>query len=70
MGSFKKIFKAGIFGTILGGILGILFAPKPGKETRAELKEKAEDIKEKAGEVKEEVKETVEEMKKEWEKEE
>ena len=48
MGNFKKIFKAGVLGTIFGSILGLLYAKKPGQETRKELKEKIEDTKEKA----------------------
>jgi gas vesicle protein len=37
-------------GLIMGGILGILFAPKSGKETRKELIEKSEKIIEKGKE--------------------
>jgi len=75
MGKLKKIFKAGVFGTILGSILGVLFAKKPGKETRAELKNKIGETKDKAVEtakqaadkietIKEEVEGDVEEIKK------
>ncbi|MBU4369593.1 YtxH domain-containing protein [Patescibacteria group bacterium] len=75
MGKLKKIFKAGLFGTILGSILGVLFAKKPGEETRAELKDKIDETKDKAVEavkqaadkietIKEEVKSNVEEIKK------
>ena len=44
-----KMSKKGGFGKFLGGIalgagLGILFAPKKGSETRADLKEKIEDL--------------------------
>lgn len=75
MGKLKKIFKAGLLGTIFGSILGVLFAKKPGKETRAELKDKIEGTKDKAIEavkqaadsietIKEEVGSDVEEIKK------
>ncbi|HOJ49307.1 MAG TPA: YtxH domain-containing protein [Spirochaetota bacterium] len=53
---FKKL---GIFvgGVVVGGILGVLFAPAPGKETREKIKETLNDIedkaKEKLGKVKE-----------------
>lgn len=34
-------------GLLIGGILGILYAPKSGKETRAIIKEKAAKVKNK-----------------------
>jgi len=44
-----------LFGFLLGAIAGVavgfLYAPKPGRETRAILKEKAGELKEKAGDV-------------------
>jgi gas vesicle protein len=40
-----------ILGAIAGVAVGFLYAPKPGKETRAMLREKASEFKEKAGEV-------------------
>jgi len=47
-----------ILGAVAGAAIGFLYAPKPGKETRALLKEKAIEAKEKAGEVAEKAKET------------
>ncbi len=38
-------------GAAVGLAIGFLYAPKPGRETRALLKEKAVEAKEKAGEV-------------------
>ncbi len=46
-----------LIGAIAGVAIGFLYAPKPGKETRAMLKEKADEFKEKAGEVTEKAKE-------------
>ena len=40
-----------ILGAVAGVAVGFLYAPKPGKETRAMLREKASEFKEKAGEV-------------------
>jgi gas vesicle protein len=40
-----------ILGALAGVAVGFLYAPKPGKETRAMLKEKAHELKEKAEEV-------------------
>lgn len=37
-----------IVGGIAGGVLGILFAPKPGKETREDIAEAAAEIKKEA----------------------
>jgi len=40
-----------ILGAVAGVAVGFLYAPKPGKETRSLLREKAGEFKEKAGEV-------------------
>jgi len=45
------------FGAAVGLAVGFLYAPKPGRETRTLLKEKAVEAKEKAGEVTEKAKE-------------
>lgn len=50
-------FLAGfILGAIAGVTIGILYAPKPGKETREMLREKVEEVREKAGEITEKAK--------------
>ena len=46
-----------LLGAVAGLAIGFLYAPKPGRETRAMLKEKAGELKEKAGESVEKVKE-------------
>jgi gas vesicle protein len=40
-----------LLGALAGVAVGFLYAPKPGKETREMLKEKASELKEKATEV-------------------
>jgi len=51
----KKNVLAAALGALVGGIAGILFAPKSGKETRGDIKKAVEkatvEIKEKADEV-------------------
>lgn len=46
-----------LVGAIAGAIAGVLFAPRPGKETRQKIRHWAEDVKEKGGEILEEGKE-------------
>ncbi|MFQ5996530.1 MAG: YtxH domain-containing protein [Dehalococcoidales bacterium] len=46
-----------LLGAVVGVAIGFLYAPKPGKETRALLKEKAETAAEKAKETAEKAKE-------------
>ena len=51
MSKKKSGWGAFALGAIVGGVLGILFAPKSGKETRKELKEKLDDLIEKAKDI-------------------
>jgi gas vesicle protein len=51
-----------IAGMVIGLAVGVMYAPKPGMETRAMLKERAVDIKDKAAEVVENVKTRAGEM--------
>jgi gas vesicle protein len=53
-----------IIGAIAGMAIGVLYAPKAGKETRELLKEKAEEVKEKTSEVTEKAKEAAEQARK------
>ncbi|MBU2535457.1 MAG: YtxH domain-containing protein [Chloroflexota bacterium] len=46
-----------LFGAVIGVAIGFLYAPKPGSETRAMLKEKAETAAEKAKETAEKARE-------------
>ena len=55
-----KVLSGLAIGTVIGGVIGILFAPKAGKETRQEISEK---VKETAAVTGEKVKETVQEVK-------
>jgi gas vesicle protein len=54
--SKAKFALGAIFGAAAGFVAGILTAPKSGKETRAEIKEKATEYKDVAGKKAEEVK--------------
>jgi len=38
-------FKGLVIGAVTGSILGILYAPKPGEETRSQLKDRADYLK-------------------------
>ena len=65
----RKGFGGFLFGALVGAGLGVLFAPKSGKETRQELKDKMDELVKKVKELdKEEVKEVllnkIEEIKK------
>lgn len=54
--SKSKIAIGTIIGAVAGLIAGLLTAPKSGKETRADLKSKADELKEEAARRAEEVK--------------
>ena len=53
-----------LLGVTVGVAVGFLYAPKPGKETRALLKEKTHEAREKADEFGEKARETAAEAKK------
>lgn len=72
--SGSKFAVGAFFGAIFGAIAGLLFAPRSGKETRADLKqraettrgtasERAEEIKQKAKEATDEAREQADELK-------
>ena len=62
-----KVLSGLAIGSLIGGIAGVLFAPKAGKETRQEIAEKVKETaaatREKVNETVYEVKEKVEELK-------
>jgi len=45
---FLPVLTSLFAGVFIGGIIGILFAPKPGKETREEIMSKSEELLEKS----------------------
>jgi len=45
--SIKNFFKVGVWGSIFGATLGLLFAKKAGSKTRGELKNKLGEAKDK-----------------------
>ncbi len=53
-----------IFGLVVGAAIGLLYAPRPGREVREIIKHKTEEVKEKAGEVAEKTVETAAETRK------
>ncbi|MBC7861682.1 MAG: YtxH domain-containing protein [Bacteroidia bacterium] len=59
-----KIIAALLVGAAIGGVLGILFAPDKGSETRKKISGKTEDL---AGSLKEKFNSFMEEAKKEFE---
>lgn len=61
--SNKDSFFALLTGVIIGAAVGILFAPKSGKETREDLKKFGNELKEKSKDIIEDSKNFVEEGK-------
>jgi len=49
--SLADVFIGFMSGLVLGAVVGLLNAPRPGRETRAILKEKAAELRGKVGEV-------------------
>lgn len=56
-------FTAFLLGGFIGMVLGILYAPRKGEETREKLKDTINDIKEKSQDTIEKVKDTIEDVK-------
>jgi gas vesicle protein len=54
-GMAKGLIIGFLAGAVIGGAVGILYAPKPGAETREMLKDQALEAKDKAMEVKDRV---------------
>jgi gas vesicle protein len=52
----SSFFEGLIFGAVVGFVLGVLYAPRPGDETREMLKEKAHDLAKEARNLTEEAK--------------
>jgi gas vesicle protein len=52
----KNILATAIAGMAVGTLLGVLFAPAKGSETRAAIADKASDLKDSAKDLKEEIK--------------
>jgi gas vesicle protein len=61
-GGVGSVFFAFILGGLVGGVLGILFAPRPGKETRDMLAEKGQEYLDEGKEMYETGKERATEM--------
>lgn len=63
-GSFWDVLKGFVFGSLAGAVLGMLFAPKSGKELRKDIKSKTDEVVERGKETynvqKEKVQETIE----------
>jgi gas vesicle protein len=57
--SSDGFFAGLLIGAAIGAAVGLLYAPKPGPETRRLLKEKALEVKEKAAKAASKIKESV-----------
>jgi gas vesicle protein len=44
MSDNRDTFLAFVLGSLIGAVLGVLYAPKPGKETRSNIKKFGEEI--------------------------
>jgi len=58
MNDNRDILWAFILGGLLGATLGVLYAPKSGKETRSKIKELGEEIADKVSDLSDDFKET------------
>lgn len=58
-----KFALGALFGAVVGGVAALLTAPKSGKETRADLKKKADEVKQVATDKAVETKKKAEEVK-------
>ena len=59
----KSFVKGAFWGTLVGAVLGILFAPESGEKTRKKIKEKSEELVDKGLTAAEKVADKVEEGK-------
>lgn len=55
MGATSKLAIGAIVGAAVGVVAGVLTAPKSGKETRDDIKRKAEDVKDTAAKKRDEI---------------
>ena len=63
MNGKNSIFGIGLLaGVVVGLAVGILYAPRPGRETREQIREKASDVRDKAAQIIEDAKEKAEEI--------
>ncbi len=62
-GDPKSFLKGAFFGAAIGAVLGVLFAPDSGDNTRKKIKQKSEELVEKGVEKAELVAEKIEEVK-------
>ena len=59
----KSFVKGAFWGTLIGAVLGVLFAPESGEKTRKTIKEKSEEMVDKGLTAAEQVVDKVEEVK-------
>jgi len=63
-----KAAAAFLFGIIVGGIAGLIFAPKPGRETRGYMQQYMKETEEKLNKKKDELKKKADDLKKRFDK--